>query len=386
MKGCLRTIGAMAVIIAFVIIGYTILSTLMETNITQSPEHLTSTKTPITSVSPTTPTPSYTPEPESIPTSSKETLASTIELPEKINKESPSTELIVRDYTWTYRGEWSWEAKIPLSLYDYYQKIPRPTTDDYSIYVTHPLDDPYIDLLVKKIKEAAQQKGYTEYETIEFAAAFVQSLPYTVDSITTPFDEYPRYPIETLVDKGGDCEDTSILLASIIDKIGYGVVLIELPDHCAVGVKSGENITGTYWEYDGSKYYYIETTDLGWEIGKLPEVYENKVASIYPMIPIPVLTHNGNVTCSGYFAIVEVTVSNLGTASADNVCVLAGFDAGGGMVWNSQQSEPFTIGVDQKATVNLNLNIPLGKHTRLIVQIGMDNVLVDESYSEWFDT
>jgi hypothetical protein len=188
------------------------------------------------------------------------------------------------------------------------------------------------------------------------------------------------------VDKGGDCEDTSILLASIIDKMGYGVVLVELPDHCGVGVKSGENIIGTYWEYNGSKYYYIETTDLGWAIGELPEVYKNTAASIYPMIPIPVLTHTGNVTCNGYVAAVEVTISNLGTASADNVYVLAGFDAGGVMVWNSQQSELFTIGVDQNATVNLNLDIPLGKHTRLRVQIVMDNILVDESYSEWFDT
>ena len=66
--------------------------------------------------------------------------------------------------------------------------------------------------------------------------------------------------------------------------------------------------------------------------------------------------------------------------------VLGGFDAAGGMVWNSQKSEPFTLGVGQQATVKLNLRIPFGEHTRLIVQIGVDGVLVDESYSDWFDT
>ena len=86
--------------------------------------------------------------------------------------------------------------KIPLSLCEYYQKLPRAPTRNYSVYVTHPLDDLYLEQLVEKIKKTAQQEGYTEHQTVEFAAAFIQSLPYTVDSVTTPYDEYPRYPIE----------------------------------------------------------------------------------------------------------------------------------------------------------------------------------------------
>lgn len=276
--------------------------------------------------------------------------------------------------------------QIPLSLYKYYQQLPRPPTENYSVYVTHPLDDLYIDLLVEKITKAAQQEGYNEYQTVEFAAAFVQSLPYTVDFVTTPYDEYPRYPIETLVDGGGDCEDTSILLASIIDKMGYGVVLIILPNHVGVGAKGGDNLYGTYWEYKGSKYYYIETTGENWGIGELPDEYENTAASIHPMIPVPILTHDGSIKGSGYFAEVEVKVSNLGTAPANNVTVFAGFDAGEDMVWNSQKSALFTLGVGQEATVKLNLRIPFGKHTRLIIQIEVDGVLVDEGYTEWFDT
>ena len=151
-------------------------------------------------------------------------------------------------------------------------------------------------------------------------------------------------------------------------------------------MKGSENISGTYWEYEGSKYYYLETTGEGWGIGKLPDEYKNTSASIRPMIPTPILTHDGSIKGSGYIAEVEVIVHNLGTASANNVSVLAGFDAGGGMVWNAQKSEPVTIGVDQQATIKINLRIPLDKHTRLIVQIGIDNVLVDESYTDWFDT
>ncbi len=338
---------------------------------------------PAPSTPPLAPEPEQTPAPT--PTPSEE-LALTVQLPEQINEWSPSTELITRNYTWAYKGEWSWEGGIPLFLYEYYQGIPRPPTKNYSVYVTHPSDDQYIGLLVEKIEKAAQQEGFTEYQTVEFAAAFVQSLPYTIDSVTAPYDEYPRYPIETLVDNGGDCEDTSILLASIIDEMGYAVVLIMLPDHCAVGVKGGENAYGAYYEYEGSKYYYIETTGEGWGIGDLPDEYKNTAASIRPMIPTPILTHEGSIKGRGYIAEVEVIVYNLGTAPAYNVSVLAGFDAGEGMVWNSRKSEPLTIGVNQHATLKLKLQIPREKHTRLVIQIGIDNVLVDESYTDWFDT
>jgi beta-lactamase superfamily II metal-dependent hydrolase len=329
---------------------------------------------------------SSSPQPTSTPAPVEEPPVTTIPLPTDIKEVSQSMELITRNFSWIYQGEWSWEGTVSRSLYEYYQKLPRPPTDDYSVYVTHPLDDDYIDLLVNKLKKVANEAGFTEYETVEFAAAFVQSLPYALDYVTASYDEYPRYPVETLVDKGGDCEDTSILLASIIDKLGYGVVLIMLPNHVGVGVKGGENVYGTYWEYKGNKYYYIETTGEGWGIGDLPGEYTNIEASIRPLIPIPVLTHEGNIKGKELFAEVEITVYNLGTAPAYNVSVLAGFDAGNGMLWNSKESELFTIGVNQKLTVILNLRIPLDKHTRLIIQIGIDKVLVSESYTDWFDT
>ena len=305
----------------------------------------------------------------------------------EINEASQSTEVNTLQYTWEYDGrEWSWDILIPQALYDYYQQLPRLHMSNYSVYVTHPMDDIYIDALVEKITSASQQAGYSGLQTIEFAIAFVQSLPYTADSVTTPYDEYPRYPVETLLDNGGDCEDTSILMASLLHSMDYGVVLLSMPDHAAVGVLGGEGIYGTYWEYDEGKYYYLETTSEGWGIGEIPDEYKNVGATINPMVPVPILTHEGSIESSGYIAEVEVVVYNQGTASANNVTVSGGFDAGEGMAWNLQESKPFTIGVNQQATITLNLLIPLDKHTRLIIMIGIDGILVEESYTDWFDT
>ena len=304
-----------------------------------------------------------------------------------IIKAAQSTEMVTQQYAWVYGGqEWSWDAQIPQALYDYYKQLPRPPTSNYSVYVTHPMDDNYLDALIDKIKNASQQAGYNEFQTIEFTIAFVQSLPYTADSVTTPYDEYPRYPVETLMDEGGDCEDTSILLASLLNGLGYGVVLILPPEHAAVGLLGGEGIYGTYWEYDEGKYYYIETTGKGWEIGQLPEVYEGTSASVFPMIPIPIITHEWDIKSVGNTLELEVTVNNLGTAAAENVSVLAGFDAGEDLMWNGELSEPFQVGVGQQVTIKLYLRPTLGEHTRLVVQIGIDGVRVDESYSQWVDT
>lgn len=352
------------------------------------PSSPTPTPTPTPEETPNVPTeeePALSPEQTVEPQTAQET---TIELPEVIQEVPKSDEIITRNYLWEYGGgEWNWEVPIPQLLYEYYKDLPRPPTQDYSVYVTHPLDDMYIELLVEKIQKAAQQEEYSEYETVEFAVSFIQSLPYTADDVTTQYDEYPRYPIETLVDNGGDCEDTSILLASILNSMGYGVVLIQLPDHCAIGIKGDENIYGTYWEYEGDKYFYLETTNTGWRVGQLPDVYENTAASIFPMLPIPILTHDWSLENRGYFGELEVTVYNLGTAIADNVVVLTGFDAGEDLLWSREQSESFNVEANHQVTVRLIIYAPPpNKHTRLVVQIGMDNCLVSKSHSELFDS
>lgn len=310
-----------------------------------------------------------------------------VELPGVIEEEQQSTELITRNYAWTYGGEqWTWELPIPNSLYNYYQEIPRSPTPNYSIYVTHPLDDTFIELLVSKFEKAAQEKGFSDLQKVEFAISFVQSLPYTTDSVTTPYDEYPRYPIETLVDNGGDCEDTSILTASLLYELGYGVVLIIFPEHCAVGVLGGEGIYGSYFNHDGGKYFYLETTNTGWGIGIIPEEYEDAKANIFDMAPTPILTHTWSATGKGNVVEIEVTVQNLGSATAYDVYVLAGFDAGGGKSWNAEESGLFQVPISSQVTVVLNLLVPLEEHTRLIIQIADDGYAVDESFSEWFDT
>jgi len=308
-------------------------------------------------------------------------------LPEIIEEVQPSTGLIDREYEFVYGGKtWTWELQIPQSLYDYYKGKQRPPTQNYSVYVTHPLDDTIVSVIVSEIERIAQEEGYTELEKVEFTNTFVQSLPYTADSVTTPFDEYPRYPVETLVDNGGDCEDTSILLASFLNTMDYAVILIEFPGrHCAVGVLGGEGIYGHYFEYNDGKYYFIETTDTGWGVGGIPEEYLDAKAFLFDMTPTPILTHDWNARGKGSFVELEVTVENLGSAPSYDTYVLAGFDAGGGLLWNPQESQHFTLDIHERIDITFNLKVPVVEQTRLVIQIAREDYAVDESHSEWID-
>jgi len=309
-------------------------------------------------------------------------------LSKTIEEQAKSDAILTREYAWEY-GEWeyTWSLEIPEVAYDYFKRLPRPPTMDYSVYVTHPLDDPYISALTEKLTATAERDGFNEFQTVEMVISFVQSLPYTFDSTSTPYDDYPRYPLETLVDNGGDCEDTSILLASLLEKMGYGVVILDLPNHVAVGIKGGENVYGTYWQYGGNKYYYIETTGSGWPIGQLPEEYEGVTARIYPLVPVPIIQHEWDLEAAGTYIELKVKVTNLGTAAASGVYVYTGFDSGDGTGWSLKQSDTFDLEVGHEVTATMYLfPPPPGQHVRLMVWIVMGGYKVDESYSIWVDT
>ena len=51
----------------------------------------------------------------------------------------------------------------------------------------------------------------------------------------------------------------------------YDVIFLwYMSGHMAVGVKVDGYDEGKYFEYEGDKYFYIETTASGWEIGEEP--------------------------------------------------------------------------------------------------------------------
>jgi uncharacterized membrane protein len=186
-------------------------------------------------------------------------------------------------YTWEYPYgwvSWDWSLNIPVEAVNIYRTIDRRYIYDYSLYVTHAEDDEYMNSLANVFKETSERESMSDWEMIELATAFVQGLDYVSDDIGTGYDEYPKFPLETLYDQGGDCEDSSILLASLLRELGYGTVLVMTEDHMGIGLKSSEPANFTYMNMD---FYYIETTAPGWGIGELPEEINGVNITILPV-------------------------------------------------------------------------------------------------------
>ncbi len=176
-------------------------------------------------------------------------------------------------------------SEIPISLYEAYNQVSLQQRTahgvaGYDFLIT--TKDYKMRSIAESLHDAASKEGYEPYDEVSFILAFVQSLPYTSDSVTTGHDDYPRFPIETLVDGGGDCEDTSILFATIVRILDYGAILIAPPNHVAVGVL-GTNLQGTHYKYEGEDYYYCETTGSNWKIGDIPKEYQHVKAYLYPI-------------------------------------------------------------------------------------------------------
>lgn len=294
---------------------------------------------------------------------------------------------VKRQFTWQVgRRDWSWSISLSQTGYEYFKHLPRIPTDDYSLYVTNPADDVYLNGLVKEFRNAQTNAKLNEYQMIELVVAFVQSIPYVEDKVSTGQEEYPKYPIETLYEQSGDCEDKSILMASLLDRLGYGVVLLAMPNHMAVGVKGASSIPGTFVTYQGNRYYYLETTSVDWQIGDIPSEMEKSKAKILPLVPKPVLTHRweGKGNLLNYR--VAVTVNNQGTGSAINTKVQASFDASSNKVYSQSTSTALTIPPGGQATFNITLRYPHRVKTRVHVKVISNGTFDSESTSEWFNT
>ena len=94
----------------------------------------------------------------------------------------------------------------------------RSRNRDWDLFASDTHSKQFIKVITADLENFAQSQNLSKEETARFVISFVQDLPYTSDDVTTGFDEYPRFPYETLYDNGGDCEDTSILASAHVNK------------------------------------------------------------------------------------------------------------------------------------------------------------------------
>jgi hypothetical protein len=204
-------------------------------------------------------------------------------------------------HSWKYNGkECSVTLNISTDLYDYFRNDREHLAYAYQFndgelppnYYSFMLSE-HDRSLMHALAQEFSRYALTEKDRIGLALTFVQSLPYAYDADSKGRDEYVRYPVETLVDGCGDCEDKVALLVALLYEMNIDFVLLVLPEHMALGVHCDEVEAERYLLFQGKKYYYLETTMPNWQIGQIPKDYYSAEMEAVPVDDNPNLLLKG---------------------------------------------------------------------------------------------
>ena len=183
---------------------------------------------------------------------------------------------------------------VPYETYNFYHTRRHPS---WNVNLEYARD--YItpnEPLIVNIVETVDNLTQSEEELVNALLNLVQDKMYGLNIRYYQTTEL-KYPIETLVEMGGDCDAHSILYATLLKSAGIEVILLIsneiLPDgfnHVAIGVhleKPPEHSLSEFDDlvltYDNKDYYYAETTNAYWRVGDLPPQFENLTFQILPL-------------------------------------------------------------------------------------------------------
>lgn len=175
----------------------------------------------------------------------------------------------VFEHTWTFGGV-TYTIRLDM-LYsdvfwytysDPYGNIRLSLTDPAYVLNYHTVDDGTLLELMRML--SAYGSGMDRTEFARFVLSFVQTIPYVTDEDSVGEREYWKYPLETLWDGGGDCEDSTILYDTLMLMAGYDVAFVLFQDHAMSAVSV--DVDGHSLTRDGIVYVFCETTTVS-EIG-----------------------------------------------------------------------------------------------------------------------
>lgn len=132
---------------------------------------------------------------------------------------------------------------------------------------------PISDMLTKE----CQNDPFCE---IDHAYQYVLSIPYK-DSTTN------RSPADVINQNGGDCDEKSFLLATLLRQKNYHCLLVTTKDHGFIVIRLADESKikrpARYLTYNNEHYYFAETTFTNGYIGKDNGIDPKEVEGIFNM-------------------------------------------------------------------------------------------------------
>lgn len=160
------------------------------------------------------------------------------------------------------------DMAIPRRVYDQFKKRTHHVTSDLDLveFANAELDDDVVATVAARLRDIALSTQLDALAEIHLAMAFTLALRYTLDQAEYG-GEYPKFPVETLVDQRGDCEDHAILCGAALYRLGHPVCLVlmdfeEGPGHAALAVAAPFPIPGVSFNSPelGREVFYCEVT------------------------------------------------------------------------------------------------------------------------------
>lgn len=206
-----------------------------------------------------------------------------------------SDDSVVRQrFVWRYRpsvDEPEFDQEITLGIsksrYERYRdKEPHPP-DESQWDKLAAADLPEVRELAVSFYRLHKERCWSTLTQAENVLAFTQSaVEYErdLDDQGDPMD-WPKYPIETLMERRGDCKDSAILAVAILKRLGFEVALLFYPSHCALGIGGADGVPGSFVTDPRTdiRYFYGEATAEGWRVGEVPKEYRGLDVEIVPV-------------------------------------------------------------------------------------------------------
>jgi hypothetical protein len=190
-----------------------------------------------------------------------------------------------RSYRFEYLCQ-PYTIHLPLyqSKYDYFSSLNRevflmkksgknPEEEYYKQFLLSDQDDETIQQIINEIQYITQAN--TPDDLVTAVVSFVQYIEYDCEKLfsyehLTDHDYQTYYPYETLYLNKAVCGDTSLLLAKILNHLGYGsaFLIYEDQNHMALGIRCPNGVAN--FVENGIGYCYIETTAPS-RIGVIPQ-------------------------------------------------------------------------------------------------------------------
>ncbi len=190
--------------------------------------------------------------------------------------------------------------RLERATYERFKAMPHTveTDADFVKFADAELDDEVVTNAAARLRAIVAEHGFDRLTEVHLAMAFTLSLRYADDDADYG-GEYPKFPVESLVDKRGDCEDHAILCGAILHRLGHRVALVLMSTgsktgHAALAVEAPEPLEGVSFHVPqlGADMFYCEvtpadvttatTTAVQWWLGMEPP----KDASGFKVLPI----------------------------------------------------------------------------------------------------